>query len=323
MQLVNADPLKPIEAPEALPAPTAPIMFSMALAEAVNADLVAKQERAEHGLRVSEGNFFLERARALDPFLGSMRLDELTVEKLRDFRKFRLRACSASTVNKDFQVIRAVLRLAVGKGWLAVNPAMEIKKIPVEAKASRKYLEPGEVDRLMASCTKSKNADLADMVMSYINTGIDKSELLRLRKPWAKTATEPWVDLERGLIVLPGFKTRPPREVAMNKAVREILARRLSQAGDYFFFNRETGRPYDNFKRSFKTACEDAGLKARVKDLRHTFATSLLDAGVPLDKISRLLGHTNPTTTAIYAKMTRKKNLEAVEALDGIFKLEG
>ncbi len=293
--------------------------FSLALGEAVAANLLKRREAEECGKRVTKGNFFLDMARAIDPYLSQFELIDITPDLLKAFRKFRLKSVSRSTVNKNMQVVRAALREAVKKGWVATNAAQGIRDMEINDAERRKFFEPEELRRLWAACASSANRDLLDIVTVDPNTGIDKGEILLLRKASARIPTEPWADLVKDVIMLPGYKTRPPREVGINSVVRTILIKRLDNFGDYFFQNPQTGKPYNDIKRAWATACRQAGVKMPFKALRHTFATGLVDAGTPIYEIQRLMGHKDPKTTAIYAQLPRSKNLQAVESLNKIF----
>jgi len=312
--LISADaPLKSSEAPAAqLPASPSPT-FSLALGEAVE---LRRLETVKAGT-FDPNSFFNERARTVDQYLSEILLVDVTVELLEKFREVRLLDVEPSTVNKDFQIIRAALREAVKKGWVEENAAEKIKELAINTdNRRRRYLTPNELQALIGACMSSGNPDLWDLVLVYCHTGIDKSEVLLLSKGW--------VSFEEGLIKLPRFKTRPPRDIAMNSTVRNILARRVGVPGDYFFRNWKTGKPYKDIRKSLESACDRAGLvRITLKQLRHTFATGLITAAVPIYEVSRLLGHKRIETTEIYAKLTPEKNLAAVCALEKIFNKNG
>ena len=85
------------------------------------------------------------------------------------------------------------------------------------------------------------------------------------------------------------------------------------------------GTPADasHMRRSFRKVVESAGLDPgqwTPRELRHSFVSLLSDAGVPLEHISRLVGHSGTTTTeTVYRKQIRPVILEGADAMDRIF----
>jgi integrase len=77
---------------------------------------------------------------------------------------------------------------------------------------------------------------------------------------------------------------------------------------EYVFPNPETGKPYTTLKKAWKTICRNAGItNLRLYDIRHSFASSLINADVGLPTIGKLLGHTQQATTARYARSGRRR----------------
>ena len=84
----------------------------------------------------------------------------------------------------------------------------------------------------------------------------------------------------------------------------------------YVFTNPWTGNKYDDIKRTFKTVCKLADVKnMRFHDLRHTAATRMVDAGIQLPVVKRILNHANIQTTMRYAHTMREQEVTAVEVL--------
>ena len=78
-----------------------------------------------------------------------------------------------------------------------------------------------------------------------------------------------------------------------------------------------TGKPYQDVKRSFNTALRRAGIKDfRFHDLRHTFASHLVMAGVDITTVKELLGHKTLTMTLRYSHLSPSHKVKAVEILD-------
>jgi site-specific recombinase XerD len=85
----------------------------------------------------------------------------------------------------------------------------------------------------------------------------------------------------------------------------------------YVFYDPKTGKPYKDVKRSFKTALRRSGIKDfHFHDLRHTFASHLVMAGVDLTTVKELLGHKDIKMTLRYAHLAPAHKKKAVEILD-------
>ena len=83
------------------------------------------------------------------------------------------------------------------------------------------------------------------------------------------------------------------------------------------FHNPKTGKPYQDVKRSFKSACRRAGIKDfHFHDLRHTFASHLVMAGVDITTVKELLGHKTINMTMRYAHLAPSHKVKAVDMLD-------
>lgn len=82
------------------------------------------------------------------------------------------------------------------------------------------------------------------------------------------------------------------------------------------FTNPETGKPYVDIKKAFRGACRRAGIKdLRFHDLRHTFASRLIEKGVDIIKVKELLGHSTVKVTERYTHSNREERKKAVELL--------
>ncbi|SPQ01565.1 Phage integrase family protein (fragment) [Candidatus Sulfobium mesophilum] len=85
----------------------------------------------------------------------------------------------------------------------------------------------------------------------------------------------------------------------------------------YVFFDSATGKPYGDVKRSFNTATRRAGIRDfHFHDLRHTFASHLVMAGVDITTVKELLGHRTLTMTLRYAHLAPSHKVKAVELLN-------
>ena len=148
-----------------------------------------------------------------------------------------------------------------------------------------------------------------------INTGLRQDEIIKLS--WDR------VDLFRKTLTILEQKNRGKDTLPLNEQVIEILKARYkvrSIKSNLVFFNKmgEALDP-DNLRRSFYFFVEKAKVnKCRWHDLRHTFATRLVQAGVDLYKVQKLLRHKSPIMTQRYAHHYSESLRDGVEALDKI-----
>lgn len=125
------------------------------------------------------------------------------------------------------------------------------------------------------------------------------------------------VDLENGLLSIQAFhtKTMNERQVAITTRLHLELERLKASAPA-----NEDGLVFgiiDNVKRSFTSARSKAGLKdVRFHDLRHTAATRLVGAHIPLSEAGRVLGHSQANTTYRYVNANVETAKRAAAALD-------
>jgi integrase len=187
----------------------------------------------------------------------------------------------------------------------ALKRIRKVKLLPENNRRLR-YLSTVECKLLLDSC----NDHLKPIVITALNTGMRRGEILSLK--WDN------VDLKHGFILLDRTKNGERREIPINETVRntfEGLIRRLDSP--YLFYDHATGKPYQDLKRSFKTACRRVGITDfHFHDLRHCFASHLVMAGIDLATVKELLGHKTLTMTLRYSHLAPSHKVNAVNVLD-------
>jgi integrase len=218
------------------------------------------------------------------------------------------RGIKASTNNRALNVLKHMFTKAVEWEMVEVEILKRVRKVkllPDDSKRLR-YLSKEECQELINAC----EPHLRPIVITALNTGMRKSEILNLK--WDN------VDLKHGFILLDRTKNNERREIPINDTLRSTLQsipRRLDVP--YIFFDPATGKPYQNVKRSFATALRRAKIHDfRFHDLRHTFASHLVMAGVDLTTVKELLGHKSLTMTLRYAHLAPSHKIKAVDILD-------
>jgi integrase len=137
-----------------------------------------------------------------------------------------------------------------------------------------------------------------------------KEEILSLQ--WEKH-----IDLKHNFVLLDQTKNGDRREIPINGTVRDALTGLMRRLDSPHVFVDAEGKRYKDLKRSFHTACRRAGIKDfRFHDLRHTFASHLVMAGIDITTVKDLLGHKTLTMTLRYAHLAPSHRVKAVDILD-------
>jgi integrase len=202
------------------------------------------------------------------------------------------------------------LNVALAEGLIIRNPfssARSLISIADEHKRER-ILTREEEDRLLVACSE-KRERIRPILICAIDTGMRKSEMLKLK--WSD------VDLVDRIINVIAFNTKTARERQL--AMTERLARELDRLWDESTKDPDTlvFGIKDNIKKAFTAARSEAGIPdVRLHDLRHTHATRLIAAHIPLGEVGRILGHTQPSTTYRYVNANHETTRRAAAALD-------
>jgi len=189
-----------------------------------------------------------------------------------------------------------------------VNPALELRNLQDDNRIER-YLSAGQTEALLRAVRGSPNPVLASIIAFLLFTGARKREALDAR----------WQDIDwaQAMWRIPRTKSGKVRHVPLSLGALQLL-RSLQARADtpWLFANPKTGRPFVSIFCSWHTTRSAAGLPAlRIHDLRHSFASFLVNAGRSLYEVQELLGHADIRTTSRYAHLSRERLREAVEAV--------
>jgi integrase len=200
---------------------------------------------------------------------------------------------------------------AIEWGYVKTNPAKGIKRLK-EPPGRLRYLKPEEIKRLLEAC----NGYLRAIVITALNTGMRKAEILNLR--WSD------VDLKNRKITIVNTKNNESRVIPINQTLYQELLRLFEKSqGEYVFANRD-GRPFGDIKRGFSSALKKAKIEDfRFHDLRHTFGSYLVMEGVNLKTVQQVMGHKDIRLTLRYSHLSPEYVQEAVERLDNRWTLFG
>ena len=224
------------------------------------------------------------------------------------FHSTSLAGAAASTVNKEIGLLARAIHYANREwGYSLYNPVQGCKQREPEGRV--RWLTHAQAASLVAAAGQlgPRAAHLPDLITLALHTGMRKGELLGLE--WQR------VDFENGLIYLEGqhTKSNKRRSIPINQPARAALtSRRAVGTGPLVFGGVK------DVKRSFTHACQMAGIEDfRFHDLRHTFASWLMQAGAALVEVRDLLGHASIEMTERYAHLAPERLRGAVARLDG------
>jgi integrase len=203
---------------------------------------------------------------------------------------------SPAEVNRETACPKSILNRAVRHGKLQHNPLSNLKRLP-ENNVRMRILTQNEYEELVQACPKY----LKPVVLMAYHMGLRKAEILGL--------TWPEVDLRKGFIRLPPerTKTNQARVIPIHPMVKAALEGfpRGLHTDRVFLMN---GAPFDDFKKSFRSACVKAGISDfTFHDLRHCALNNLRLAGNDYFKIMAISGHKTMSCFKRYNLVTEEE----------------
>lgn len=249
----------------------------------------------------------------LGRYFENMTLAEITPRAISDYiTKRRNESASASTINKEYCMLSKAFNLAVKQWeWCRDNPC---SKVPREKENNQitRWLASHEEKRLLEASNGYLGEQLVEIIILAMHTGMRLKEILDLK--WSD------VDLFRKVIVVLRTKNKDPKTLPINQTVYELLLRKskvINMTGYVFTTSNGTRIGARNLQREFYKALKKANVQNfRFHDLRHTFATRLVQSGEDLYKVAKLLGHRDISTTQRYAHHYPESLRSSVNILD-------
>lgn len=263
----------------------------------------------------------------------SVFVDQLNDWDLSRFKSKReAEGMAPQTIKHNLQAIRSALAWAKDHGFQVKS--LTFPKIKL-TKHRLRYLTKEEEARLLADLDpkrkrpyrpdyeyrpESENRmyqDNYDLVVLLLDTGARYSEIANIK--WES------IDIENGIINLWRPKVRNESIIYMTSRVKEILTRRYqNRLSDDYLFTNQDGKPRGYQSKGIRAAFKRAGIHDfKIHDLRHTCASRLVQAGLSLYEVANILGHTDISTTQIYAHLERKDvSAKARDVLESFHRLQ-
>ncbi len=243
------------------------------------------------------------------PELGKRYLDEITREDMVRLFSRHQKNHKAGSTNRVIILCRYIFNCAIR--WEVAgatkNPTSNIDLYPENNKIER-YLTDDESKRLFVELENSPNKQLKFIVAVLLLTGARKREVLDAK--WSD------FDLQNRVWTIRFNKSGRARHIPISDGLITILGQlpRFKDC-DWLLPNPKTKQPYVQLFTAWNTARQKAGLPdVRIHDLRHSFASYLVNSGRSLYEVQKILGHTEITTTQRYAHLSHDSLMSAVDA---------
>ena len=285
-------------------------------------DIYLSHLKSNENFAVTTVNNYRKDLNRLDDFLSKQKLDILTAKAtdIAEWITFRRQMnVKDVSIENELCAFRKFYQYLFDSKQIHKNPGASIPKVICEIPAERLYLSIAESMQLLNSFDRQTAVGLRDFTMlaTLWSTGIRPTECANVY----------WKDInfDEGTLLVREAKGGKQRQVFLNERIWDTL-QEYAWAVEYededpvFFII--WGNKLPDAKRAFKTASlnalikrvsKKAGLDKAIHTMtfRHTFATHMFEAGVPIDDIKEMLGHERETETCIYIHIT----VEGVKSL--------
>ena len=268
---------------------------------------IGKDRSASTWKAMLQGKTYVEKCLKEHFNMEDIAMKELTPQFIHDFSVYLSveRGLRGGTVWLACQQLKGVVTRAYQRGVLTWNPFAGFRL--AKNIRPREYLTEGELKLLMDHEFEDKALTFTrDVFVFSAFTGLAFIDLKELKY-------ENIVDINGSKwIVSQRHKTNIPFQVKLLEVPYQVIIRYQHQ-GEYVFEQME----YATMAKRIHRVMEEVGIRKRISFhcARHTFAVLALNKGMPIESLSRLLGHTNITTTQIYAKITMHKLEEDMDRL--------
>ena len=223
------------------------------------------------------------------------RLDELLVNR------------KPATINRLRSLVLRMFRLAMEWGFVEKHPGTYIKKLK-ENNLKQRFLSKDEVTQFITACDSEPSRTQGNALKFALLTGMRMGEICNSK--WCNLTVD---DVGEGSLFLPHTKSGLSRTVLLNSLAMTVIEEQKHQrikGNDYIFPGDAEGKPISHPKKSFARIKKAAGGLdgLRIHDLRHSFASILINSGkATLYDVQHLLGHQSPQTSTRYAHLASSR----------------
>jgi integrase len=231
---------------------------------------------------------------------GDLRLDQITRAHVQNYltQLVEVEKLSNASANHHAKLLRHVLNCAVEWSVLESNPVAKVKLLPVQNQTER-YMNEEQLGRLLTVLATYPARNACRVALFLLSTGARLSEALNAK--WEN------IDREHRLWRIPAAdaKSKKVRACPLNDSALEVLDQLGSEGKHEYLFVKDDGDRFRSMYPTWYRIRKKAGLPwLRLHDLRHQYASMLVNSGRTLYEVQLILGHSNPLVTTRYAHLS-------------------
>lgn len=245
----------------------------------------------------------------LFPTFGDIRLDRITTKQLIDFHSElrEVHKLAPATCDHFIKLIRHVFNMAIKWGVVDKNPATKMSLFNADNKVEN-VMDEAQLQRLLLVLATHPNRPACRIAMFLLSTGCRLNEALQAE--WRQ------IDWTQKVWRIPALnsKSKRMRPVPLNGSAMDVLEQVRNDSPQWVFYNPDTGTHYKGLHNAWYDLRKQSGMPwLRLHDLRHTYASLLVNSGRTLYEVQSLLGHSDSKVTQRYAHMNTETLLWASE----------
>jgi integrase len=242
-------------------------------------------------------------------YFGDRDIRKIDDEAFEKFKSHRLKTVSIATVDRELSKARKMFGVALSKKWIFDNPfkteaGKQLIQVAAEKGAVEHVLSDAEERRLFKALQKADRRHTIPVFIAALETGARWSSLVEFLK-WKH------VNFRAEEVTITTYKDKNMKQWQISVSSRlkaELLKLKLQRTNDdpneRLFASASV-----NLRKVWEAARKEAGItNVRFHDLRHTFATRMADAGMEMQELAKILGHTDISMTYRYYHLTKKVN---------------
>ena len=262
-------------------------------------------EKNEHKYSSETKKTYKTQKSKLKKFRNRLNLDQITADFLHDYEIYMINILgnNQNTVNKTFAFLKSTLNKAIDEGLLnkKQNPFNRIKIKRIAGK--RDFLTKHELKKIHQLYETTQNKSIQNVCSYFLfscYTGLRFTDIKQLKHK----------HIVNGIIELKQHKTNDYVRIPLNNKAKSLIE---TDKGNVF--NVISNQKTNNRLKDIALLC-NINKRLTFHVARHTFATIGISLEIPIEVISKLLGHTSIKTTQIYAKVVDDVRIKEIEKFD-------